>query len=155
MTSLLSNFVPPLCFIALSVFVWTDADRYTALGSVFPRTMAAAMAICSVLILIRSAAALRANGRTSSPTERSGGESLWRPLALLVIFGLWLFAMNTIGFIVSSAVAFVALTLIAERETFAPKRLVLIVVVGLGGIVGVAALMSDVLMVPLPRGILF
>lgn len=141
--------------ILLGLWVWQQSMAMTAVGAIFPRTVATALIIFAVILIIGD---LRRHGRVA-PTEeeppKGAPESTRHRLALIVIMAAWVLLMPVIGFFVSSLLAFLGVLVVANYDPWTPRRAIAYV---LSAVVIVGAfylLLVEVLLVPAPQGILF
>ncbi|MEZ5653092.1 MAG: tripartite tricarboxylate transporter TctB family protein [Burkholderiaceae bacterium] len=132
-----------LIAIALgSAAFWYSAE-FSMLGAVFPRTIAALLILLGVVYLI-----MVALGRTHG-SRAPRGSNLRRVALALVMLG-WAFALVPLGFLLSSALAFALLMLIANHERWTPARAATTVAAGAVVLGGLYGLFKFVLLVPLP-----
>ncbi len=123
------------------------STEFSPLGSVFPRTIAAVMIALSAWYIV-----LTIMGRTQR--AQFGAGSTVRRLGVMVVMLAWAFALSHIGFLASSAAAFVALLIIANHDRWTARSMLIYGVAGaviLGLIYG---LFRFALLVPLPSGLL-
>lgn len=134
-------------FIATGALALYYSRDFSPLGSVFPRTIAVAMIVLSVVYI---AIALL---RPKAPAPQPAG-SVWRRVALVAVMLLWATYFDRIGFLSTSIAAFAALLVIANYDRWTPRTAV--VYAGAGALVigGLYAIFRFGLKVPLPEGIL-
>lgn len=133
-------------FIVLGIAAFSASSDYSTLGSVFPRTISALMVFLSVLYLVLSWLRPRA-----APDRTTGSKG--RQVAVVVIMVAWAFALQPIGFLTSSTIAFVLLLIIGHYGDWSPRLAVLyggaaILVLG-----SLYVLFQVILQVPLPQGV--
>ncbi|EHK54089.1 tripartite tricarboxylate transporter TctB family protein, partial [Allomesorhizobium alhagi] len=138
-------------FLAIAGLAYWGATGMSAMGSVFPKTIALLLAVLSIALIV-----LGVMGRNRPvPTETAVGPvSNIRRMILIAIFAIWVWLLPVIGFIVTSFTAFVAMAAVGEHDPV-PARTWLLR--GLVAIVTVAVfwwLMADVLLLRMPRGML-
>ncbi|MHA6687314.1 tripartite tricarboxylate transporter permease [Mesorhizobium sp. A556] len=138
-------------FLATAGLAYWGAQSMSAMGSIFPKTIAVLLAAMSAALTV-----LGVMGRNRPvPTETAVGPVSNRRRAILVaIFAVWVWLLPVVGFIVTSFTAFVAMTAVGEHDSV-PARTWLLR--GLVAIVTVAVfwwLMADVLLLRMPRGML-
>ncbi len=138
------------CSLAVFGFLaWSYADNFSSLGAIFPKTFSIVLIVCSLGYIILSLA----KGKNRKKKTEAG--ELWRGLLLFMVLLLWCLLFDKFGFIVSSVGCYVILAVLADhnnRQT--PRRLVSHCVLGIA-ISGLFYLIfSQVLGVPLPKGIL-
>ncbi len=139
-----------VAFIALGAVIWTGASGMSMLGSVFPKTIGAALAVFSGLLIIQH---LRRPAAEPKPRYRDAGAI--RRIALGAVMLAWVFLMPLVGFLVTSFAAFAAIMGIADYDR-PPLRTWLIW--GLTGLLicfGFWWLMANVLLLRMPAGLLF
>lgn len=136
-------------FIGLAlVALWQSRDM-TTLGAVFPRTFAVAMLVLAVAYIVRQW--LRPGSAGSDPP---GGSLLRRTLLVAVLAG-WILALPWLGFIVTSLVSFVLLSLVAAFEPWNWRRTLIHLAVAGITVAGFYYLFARLLLVPLPEARLF
>ena len=134
-------------FIVLGVLAIWGARDFTPLGSVFPRTIAAAMIVFAVVYI---AMALL---RPKAPAALAAGSN-WRRGALIVVLLAWAFLFEKLGFLATSVCAYAAILVIANYDRWTPRLAVVYTVVGAMVLGGLYAIFYSVLQVPLPKGLL-
>jgi len=133
------------CLIAIGIgaaALWFSAD-FSDLGAVFPRTIGALLVLLGVLYLL-----LVLLGRTSRPAPL-GGSHLRRAGVAIVMLG-WAFLLKPLGFLGSSALAFVALLMLANHYRWTARTGLVYGAAGAVLLGGFYALFKLVLLVPLP-----
>lgn len=148
----LPGMVIAVLFIGVGAWILLEAQHLSALGSVFPRTIAIALILFSLVLLGMNFRRPRAVAASAGTDDR---ESTPRRMLLVAIMVGWSLLMPVIGFFVSSLAAFVALLVVAEYERWSMRHGVLY---GMTAVVVVAAfyfLLRDVLLIPVPKGLLF
>ena len=138
-------------FLAIAGLAYWDAMSMSAMGSIFPKTIAVLLAAMSAALIV-----LGVMGRNRPvPTETAVRPvSNIRRAILVAIFVVWVWLLPFVGFIVTSFTAFVAMAVVGEHDPV-PARTWL--VRGLVAIATVAVfwwLMADVLLLRMPRGML-
>lgn len=134
-------------FIVMGALALWHSSEFTAMGSVFPRTVATLMILLSIAYIVVSW--LRPKGVQAQPAG-----SVWRRTALMAIFVAWSLLLEPLGFLATSIIAFVAILVISNYDRWTPRMAVTYGLVGavvLGGLYGI---FRFVLQVPLPTGIL-
>jgi putative tricarboxylic transport membrane protein len=123
----------------------------SAMGSVFPSTLSAALVLLCALLIALQVRRPAAPPRTGPATTGS----VFRRAAVIVVIGLWALLMPNLGFFVSSLAAFVLITALA---TFERPRASTVAVYAVTGIVIVGAfhlVMDRALGLRLPEGWFF
>ena len=134
-------------FIVMGTLALWNSGDFSALGSVFPRTVATAMILLSMAYI--AVAWLRPKGVQPQPAG-----SVWRRTALMGVFVAWSLLLESVGFLATSIAAFVAILVIANYDRWTPRMAVTYGLVG-GLVLGwLYAIFRFVLQVPLPAGLL-
>ncbi|MCL4766407.1 MAG: tripartite tricarboxylate transporter TctB family protein [Hyphomicrobiaceae bacterium] len=132
----------------------TDTYEYFDFDSaVFPRTIAAALVLLALVILLQWVAqrtGVSTGAETGEPVE-SGGSWPRRIALVAAMLGAAL-AMPWIGFQVTALIAFAVLLVVAMHDPWTPARLIVYPAVGLAIVMGFYFLFAKLLMVPLPVG---
>lgn len=151
--------IAAVIFILLGLWVLQQSRSMTAMGAVFPTAIAIAMIVFSIALLIanlRPRKTLQDGATVSEETIRPRtAESTPRRLALVGVLVAWALLLPVIGFLVTSLVAFLAVLVIANYDSWTARRVIGFVA---GSVVVVAAfylLLVKVLQVPMPAGLLF
>jgi hypothetical protein len=129
-----------------SLAIWGSRE-FSALGSVFPRTIAAAMIVCAAVYI--AMALLRPQAPAATPAG-----SRWRRGALIAVLLAWSFLFERVGFLATSVFAYAAILVIANYDRWTPRLAITYTVAGalvLGVLYGI---FHFVLQVPLPQGLL-
>lgn len=135
-------------FIVVGALALWYSREFSALGSVFPRTMAILMIVLSIAYI----AMTLLRPKASEPQPEG---SVWRRGALMVVFLAWSLLLDRLGFLATSIVAFVALLVIANYDRWTPRMAVVYGLVGALVMGGLYSIFRFVLQVPMPEGILF
>lgn len=134
-------------FIVMGALALWNSGEFTALGSVFPRTVATGMIVLSIAYIAVSW--LRPKGAQPQPAG-----SVWRRTALMVVFVAWSLLLEPVGFLATSIAAFVAILVISNYDRWTPRMAVTYGLVGALVLGGLYAIFRFVLQVPLPTGLL-
>ena len=134
-------------FIVVGMLAFWGARDFSALGSVFPRTMAVAMVVFAAAYI--AMALLRPSAPVATPTG-----SPWRRGAVMAVLLAWAFLLGKVGFLATSIVAYTALLVIANYDRWTPRMAVTYAVVGALVLGGLYSVFHLVLQVPLPQGAL-
>ncbi|GGK37959.1 tripartite tricarboxylate transporter TctB family protein [Salinarimonas ramus] len=145
----LGTIVLCVLFVALGIWMLAGSMAMSPLGAVFPRVIAGVMIASALAIL-----ALRALGRASPPAAVETGSTPRRLLLCLALVA-WAGLMPRLGFFTTSIVGFLAVLAIAEYDRWTPKRTAAYVAAALAMVGGFYLLFVEVLLVPVPRGVLF
>ncbi|MGJ3265116.1 MAG: tripartite tricarboxylate transporter TctB family protein [Salinarimonas sp.] len=145
----LGTIVLCVLFVALGGWMISGSFAMSPLGAVFPRVIAGIMIASALAIL-----ALRAVGRTG-PTPAVETGSTPRRLLLCAVLVAWAVLMPRLGFFTTSIAGFLAVLAIAEYDRWTAKRTAAYVAAALALVGGFYLLFVEVLLVPVPRGVLF
>lgn len=135
-------------FIVVGILAIWGAREFSPLGSVFPRTMAAAMILCAAVYI--AMALLRPQAPAITPAG-----SNWRRGALIAVLLAWSFLFEKVGFLTTSVVAYAAILVIANYDRWTPRLAVTYTAVGAVVLGGLYSIFHFALQVPLPQGLLF
>lgn len=122
--------------------IWA-AQEFSDLGAVFPRTIGALLLMLGLLYLGFNATG---SGRATAPLE---GSRL-RRIGLAITMLFWVFTLETLGFLVSSAVSMGALLWIANYDSWRLRSVLIYGGSALVLLLGFYVLFKVVLAVPLP-----
>src|SRR3546814_14809863 len=117
----LSGMVMAVLFIGVGAWILLEARHLSAPGSVFPRTIAIALILFSLILLGMN---LRRPRHASASAEADERESTPRRLLLVAIMIGWSLLMPVVGFFVSTLIAFVAPLVVAEYERWSKRKAV-------------------------------
>ena len=130
-----------------------DTSTYADFDSaVFPRTVASALILLSLAVLVRWLAQRMGLVSVASTETVADGGSWTRRIALIVVMLAAALAMPWLGFLVTALVTFAALLVVAMHDPWTPARIVVYPLVGLAIVIGFYFLFAKLLMVPLPTG---
>ncbi|MGR3312482.1 MAG: tripartite tricarboxylate transporter permease [Roseovarius indicus] len=143
-----------LTCLAMAGVGLVQARGMTAMGAVFPRTIATVLALLSVLMLIRIARAWM----TGAPDDRapiSADASAVRGWLFTLASLLWVWLIPVVGFATTAIAAFAVLMPVAEfgrasLRTWLLRSLFALLMIG-----GFWVLMARVLLLRMPAGLLF
>jgi hypothetical protein len=140
--------VVALLLIIAAAALWQTRD-FSPLGSIFPRTIGAALLIACVITLLRTL-------RRRTPMSRGLARDGWARGALLIlVMSLWIALFEKVGFVAAGVAAYVALALITERDPLTLRRLIRFVLVAVAFVAVFQLVFVQGLKVPLPVGTLF
>ncbi len=134
-------------FIVVGILAIWYSSEFSALGSVFPRTVAAAMIVFAAVYI--AMALLRPQAPAATPAG-----STWRRSALIVVLLAWSFLFEHIGFLATSVFAYAAILVIANYDRWTPRLAIAYTAVGALVLGGLYAIFHYLLQVPLPEGML-
>ena len=116
------------------------------------------MAILGLVLIGRNLVlGLRGITPASSATKEGGiegGSNLRRILFVLAMVA-WIALLPVLGFFVASCLAYFAIMIVSVHERMSVKEIALLVILGLAILGGFTLLMSEVLLIPMPRGLFF
>ena len=133
--------------IVCSALAWYYAKDFSAMGAVFPRTVAAAMMLFAAVYIAVSL--LRPSARAAPQPG-----SVWRRAALVAVMAAWSILLEKVGFLSTSVACYAAILVIANYDRWTPRMAVTYAAVGGAVLGGLYAIFRFVLLVPLPEGIL-
>lgn len=138
-------------FVLLGVLMLLGTQEVSPLGSVFPNTIGIAMIAFSTLLI-----GLIVTGRAApvKHVKEAKGSNLHR-LALAAVMLGWVFLMPHVGFFVTSLAAYLLIMFIADYDRPGLGTWVIWSAIGAAITGAFWWLMSDVLLLRMPRGILF
>lgn len=138
-------------FIALGIAIYSGALSLSPLGAVFPKAIAAALIAFSALLIVMNLRRPVGEGRAAFALDAGAG----RRIALAIVMLAWVLLMPVIGFLTTSIAAFVAIMFIADHDRPPPRTWA--VWIGAGILICTVFwwLMSSLLMLRMPTGILF
>ncbi len=142
-----------MLFIGIGVAAYTQTKDMSAMGSVFPTTIAAVLVLMSGLLIAFQV------GRPAAPAkaEMSGNmkESTWRRVSIIVAMGVWALLLPSIGFFVTSVVAFLVLIVIATFDRLNLRQMAIHGVAAIAIVGAFQLLMDNVLGLRMPAGLFF
>ena len=138
-------------FILLGIYVFLGARGMSAVGSIFPTTIAIGMILFSIALIVAIATgrAVPAEVRT----ESEGGH--FHRLGLAVVMAAWVALLPVGGFVVTSLLAFAAIMVIADYDRPGFRTWAIWSASGIAIVLGFWWVMTDVLLLRMPAGILF
>lgn len=145
-------------FIALGVVLIRQTGSLSPMGSVFPITIAVAMIVFSALLIVRNVvigARAAPAGAPEEPEAEDLRRTMPRRIAFFAAMALWIAALPVVGFFVTSLAGFFVVMAIALHERMPLREAVLMVVMGVIVVSGFYTVMREVLLIPMPRGLLF
>lgn len=138
-------------FILLSVvFLWDTTRMLDADSYVFPRAVAIAMIILSLMLIFWHLVKPRLE--TGKPAVQA---STIRRVALVAAMLVGCLAMPWLGFLIPGILTFFLLMFIAMYDEWSMKRKILYPLIAVAIVVGFYTLFGNLLQVPLPVGTLF
>lgn len=138
-----SGAIGSVLLIAVGVAALFYSAEFSDLGAVFPRAIGGLLVALGGVYI-----ALVLMGRTRAGGSLEG--SNLRRLGVAVVMLGWAFALPSLGFLLSSAIAFAVLLLLAQHDRWTPRTVLLYGASGAVVLGGLYALFKLVLQVPLP-----
>lgn len=140
-------------FIIIGVMAYVQTKDMSAMGSVFPGALSAALVLLSAILIAFQIG--RAPARTKKDHGEEGKPSTVRRAIMVVSLLVWAWLLPSIGFFVSSVLAFLVLIGLASFERIAPKVMAFYAVFAVGMVGAFHLLMVHVLNLRMPDGLLF
>ncbi len=141
------------CAVALVIGVLAIANsgEFSALGSVFPRTIAGLMIVLAVMYVVLAWRQRRAVPGVPS----AGGESASTPrrIGVAAVMLVWSFLLAPLGFLFTSVCACLALLMISQHDRWTPRTGLLYGAATAVVLLGLYSLFRFALKVPLPVGV--
>ncbi len=138
-------------FLVIALGAFFSTRGMSAMGSIFPATVAAVLAALSLALI---AFGVTGRGRPASAETVSGPVSNTRRALLVAVIALWVTLIPVLGFATTSLAAYLALALIGEHEKVPAKTLLVRGAVAVGVVAAFWWLMSEVLLLRMPGGLL-
>lgn len=143
-----------MLFVVIGVMAYVQTKDMSAMGSVFPGALAAALVLLSVMLIAFQI------GRAPAPTstkdaDSEGTPSTVRRTAIVIALVIWALLMPTVGFFTTSLLAFLVLIAIASFEPLTPRVMALHAVSAMVIVGTFHLLMVQVLNLRMPDGLLF
>ena len=133
-----------------SISIWDTTNMMDSDSFVFPRAIAIAMIVLSIMMIVWNLVRPSAAGRE----EQQAGSTVRRTL-LVVVMLVSCFAMPLLGFLISGILCFGVLMLVAMYDVWTPQKKIVYPIVAAAIVLGFYTLFSNLLKVPLPVGLLF
>ena len=139
-----------IVFIVLGAVLVRQTGTMTPMGSVFPIAISCAMMVFAALVIVRNIY-LSVRAVPTAPVEDGGSNA--RRIALVVAMAAWIALIPILGFLTASILGYFAVMVVATHERTSLLQAAILVLVGLAVLVGFYVLMSEVLLIPMPRGL--
>lgn len=140
-------------FVGLGVLAYVQTKDMSPMGSIFPGTLSAALVLLSLVLTAFQI------GRPAAPRPTTVPDAVKpsgpRRFAIIVAMALWALWLPSIGFFVTSLVAFLVLTAIATFDRPSLREMVTYAVVAVVIVGGFQLLMDQALGMRMPAGLLF
>ncbi|MEQ8390740.1 MAG: tripartite tricarboxylate transporter permease [Thalassospira sp.] len=138
--------------IIVAVLAFAQTSSMSPMGSVFPSTISVAIIVLSVVLLglnfLRKPAAKTAGQAVVE-------ESSSRRYALVAVMAIWVAGVPIVGFGCMAVLAFLLLARISCYEAMTRKQILGEAVAGILIVGGLYLLMAEVLLIRMPKGLLF
>ena len=138
--------------VAIGAYLYTETDRMSPLGAVFPASISAAMVLFAAILIVQE---LKRPWLGLNRVAFQNHLPSLRQVLVVTVLGFWTFSMAALGFYASAIIAFILLMMIASFERPKTKHLVLGALASCFVVSGFFFLMKNVLMLRMPEGILF
>jgi putative tricarboxylic transport membrane protein len=139
-----------LFIIVAVVFLWDTTHMLDSDSYVFPRAVAIAMIVLSLVLIIWHLIKPRLE-----PDHTTSHASTLRRVALVAAMLAGCLAMPWLGFLIPGIATFFLLMFIAMYDEWSTKRKILYPLLAVAIVVGFYALFGNLLQVPLPVGSFF
>ena len=144
--------VAVIMIIVGAIAIWDTTNMSDSDSYVFPRAIAGAMMLLSVIFIAKQLIAPSIG--ENSEAGLIGGSHLRRIGLVIAMIGSALI-MPWVGFMVSGILVFACIMLLAMYDEWTPKLRIVFPVVGLVIVIGFYFMFAELLSVPLPTGSLF
>lgn len=141
------SFVSGIFFVILSFILFYEASTLSPFGAVFPFAMTTILIILSIILIIRS---FRFEIKVINQTI-----SYVKIPLLIIVFFMWIYFLERIGFIITSLISFNLIVLINSGLNISLKRITLYMILGSIFILLLYFGFKNLLLVPLPEGLWF
>lgn len=145
-------------FVILGIVLTIQSRSMTAMGSVFPTTISIALIVFSTVLIVRNLVlTLRGSevaASQSDETSTAGGSNVRRAIFIAAMTA-WIVLIPIVGFLFASIAGYFAVMLVAMHERISFKQMALLIVLGIAILAGFYLLMTEILLIPMPRGYVF
>jgi len=141
-------------FVVIGVMAYVQTKDMSAMGSVFPGALSAALVLLSAILIAFQVGRPKAP-KTAANHGEEGKPSTPRRAAIIVTLAAWALLMPVIGFFVSSLLAFLVVIAIATFEPLSLRAKLVYAVFAAALVGGFVLLMTQVLNLRMPNGLLF
>ena len=141
-------------FMALGIVLVVESRGMSDMGSVFPTTVSVALIVFSAALIVRNVVIGWRPPAGAGPAPRSL-DSNPRRLGFVVAMAAWVGLIPILGFFAASLPAFFAVMAITARERKPALQIAVLCLSGLLILAGFYWIMTDLLLIPMPRGLLF
>ncbi|WP_295810434.1 tripartite tricarboxylate transporter TctB family protein [uncultured Nitratireductor sp.] len=151
----IAGIVGSIFFFFVGAAVFAMSFEMTPMAAMFPRTVGAALALLAAFYIFAAMRGYRGEAVENGSTVREQAEGLGRRIVLLMTMIGWALLFPVMGMFVTSLAACVLLMFTGLFERIPPGRLALQLGAVLALVVCFYFLMSNILNIPMPRGIFF
>jgi len=144
--------VAAVLILVACVALWDTTNMVDADSFVFPRAVAVAMIVFSIIFIVLQL--INPSIGRNDEAGISGGSNSRRTGLVVAMVGSALL-MPWLGFLISGVMAFGCIMLLAMHDEWTLKLRLIFPLVGLVVVVGFYFLFAELLLVPLPTGSLF
>jgi putative tricarboxylic transport membrane protein len=137
-------------FVLIGALVLFDTRGMSPMGSVFPRAIAIILILLSLAMI-----GLGFLGRSVRAPKPEPEAATRRRISLGVIFGAWVIAIPFLGFAASGLIAFLAMMFVAEHDRQPTAVWIRRTLIGVATVAVFWLLMSKLLLLRMPDGLLF
>ena len=139
------SFISGVFFVILSFILFYEASTLSPFGAVFPFAMTSILTILSIILIIRSF-------KFKIEVINQKISFIKIPL-LIVVFFMWIYFLERVGFVITSLISFNLIVLINSGLEIPIKRIILYMILGSIFIFLLYFGFKNVLLVPLPEGL--
>ncbi|MDO9143732.1 tripartite tricarboxylate transporter permease [Rhodoferax sp.] len=140
-------------FVVIGVLAYLQIKDMSAMGSVFPGTLSSVLVLLSLMLITFQVGRPKAPGKVEEPGAVK--PSTVRRFAIVVAMAVWALLLPSIGFFVTSLIAFLVLTVIATFDRPSSREVALYAVSAVVIVGSFYLLMDQVLGLRMPAGLLF
>jgi hypothetical protein len=145
-------------FVILGIVLTIQSRSMTAMGSVFPTTISIALIVFSSVLIIRNLVlTLRGSEVAESQSDeapKAGGSNARRAFFIGAMIS-WIVLIPILGFLAASIAGYFVVMTVAMHERMSLKQIALLILLGVAILAGFYVLMTEVLLIPMPRGHVF
>lgn len=142
-------------FLCVGLYVFSASLGMSPMAAMFPRTIGAGMAVLAVLQILASLTGRSGTAVEAGSSVAEQAEGLGRRLTLLATMIGWALLFPVLGMFTTSLVACIVLMMTGQFGRLSPTRLAVYLVTILSMVAIFYLLMTEVLNIPMPRGLFF
>lgn len=144
-------------FMATGVGAYVQTQDMSAMGAVFPGTIATLLIVLSAILGVQQLR--RPRRQAATPTGAAAPDapkaSNTRRLVTVIVLGAWAVLLPVLGFFVTSWIAFLALTANATFERPSRKEVIINLICSVVIVGGFYLMMTEVLLIRMPDSLFF